>query len=134
MIQDEIPHAEILSQEVQVGAPQFPDGLLVKGTFRVDGVEWTMKKHWWRSVTWHHKKKTFDKKVGFVIRHKQVEKLMADWAKQWGDFEQWREGIVNKAEARKEFDDQFEKYAKCFAEIFPEETYEARLAEWKKRK
>lgn len=134
MSEDEIPHAEILSQEVQVGAPQYPDAILVTGTFRVDGVEWTLKKHWWRTATWHYKKKTFDKKVGLMIGRKQVEELMGEWAEKWGDFENWREVIVNKAEARKAFDDQFEKYAKCFAELFPEETYEARLAEWKAMK
>jgi len=133
MKEDQIPTAKLVMHEVQVGQPSYPDGVLISGTFEVVGVEWEVKKHWWRTKTTHQRPKTYEKKVAIPLMRKEVEKLIKDWTGNWETFENWRESIINKAAARKAFDEQFVAYHEAFNEIFPEETYEARLAEWKAR-
>lgn len=134
MKQDVEPTAKLIMHQVQVGQPAYPAGVSVKGEFEVEGVAWELKKYWWRRNQWVSKPKTFKKQVVIPLNRKEVENLIGEWTTEWNTFENWREVIINKAAARKEYDDQFEKYAKCFAEIFPEETYEARMEEWKNRR
>lgn len=133
MKEDQIPTAKIVMHEVQVGSPKYPDGIIVAGKFEVVGVHWELKEYWWRKNKWVHSPKTYEKKFVVPIMRKEVEALLQEWSEKWTVFENFREVIVNKALARKAFDDQFVAYHEAFNEIFPKETYEARLKAWEKR-
>ena len=127
MKQDQKPTAKIVMHEVQVGSPAYPDGISIHGTFEVEGWEHIHRRHWWGPKYWQSKPKTFDKDFVVPLNRKEVEAMMQEWSEKWNVFENFREVIINKAEARKAFDKQFVDYHMAFNEIFPEETYENRL-------
>lgn len=124
MKQDVIPSAKIISQTVQVGQPGHPIGLLVSGTFKVDGTHWELKNPWWRKRYWISEPKEFEKKCNIKLTAKEMEKLIGDWTKEWLDFEEWGEVVRARTAARKAFDDQFIEYEKIFRDLFGAEIAE----------
>lgn len=94
--QDIIPHAKLMNQRVQVGQPDYPDGVLVSGEFEVEGHHWD--RPWWRLWRWRSRPKTFQKKVAIRLDAKAVEAIIGEWTDKWETFETWSKLIAMKTD------------------------------------